>query len=213
MASVLDWAYWHLARDTSRRVIGGDDPVIEYISPGQLPPGEPARQVSMSILRGSAFEPWDGDPLAGWHRVTLGVDARAESEAKVDPAADESPDEWCHNVLTKIRDNLLSFSADGVPSPMTAFPWCRLAARSRLAGTGAMNPAGNFIIWSCPWYIRKSNAWTLQLTRNQIPVPQRCSHDGCRRAAYEIRIRDRIADREVFAGRLGAASGGSIGAV
>ena len=28
----------------------------------------------------------------------------------------KAPDEWCQNVLTKIRDNLLSFSAsDGVP--------------------------------------------------------------------------------------------------
>ena len=115
---LFDWAYWHLARDTSRRVLLGDDPVLKCIAPGQLPPGEPARQVAMSItspLRGSSFEPWDGDPLAGWHRVTLGVDARAESEAKADPAAAESPDEWCQSVLTKIRDNLLSFSIDGVP--------------------------------------------------------------------------------------------------
>ena len=87
MASVLDWAYWHLARDTPQRVLNGTHPVLKYISPGQLPPGEPARQVAMSILRGSAFEPWDGDPLAGWHRVTLGVDARAESEANVDPVS------------------------------------------------------------------------------------------------------------------------------
>ena len=115
MASVLDWAYWHLERDTTRRVLRGDNPVLSYISPGQLPPGEPARQVAMSILRGSSFEPWDGDPLAGWHRVTLGVDARAESEATADPDADESPGEWCQDVLTKIRDNLLSFSVDGVP--------------------------------------------------------------------------------------------------
>ena len=115
MSSVLDWAYWHLARDTDRRVLGGDDPVLDYISPGQLPPGEPARQVAMSILRGSSFQPWDGDPLAGWHRVTLGVDARAESNANADPSATESPDEWCQDVLTKIRDNLLAFSADGVP--------------------------------------------------------------------------------------------------
>ena len=115
MASVLDWAYWHLERDTTRRVLRGGNPVLDCISPGQLPPGEPARQVAMSILRGSSFEPWDGDPLAGWHRVTLGVDARAESEAKADPAAAESPGEWCHDVLTKIRDNLLVFSTDGVP--------------------------------------------------------------------------------------------------
>ena len=27
----------------------------------------------------------------------------------------ESPDDWCQDVLTKIRDNLLSFSTDGVP--------------------------------------------------------------------------------------------------
>ena len=62
-----------------------------------------------------SFEPRDGDPLAGWHRVTLGVDARAESEAKADPAAAVSPGEWCHDVLTKIRDNFLVFSTDGVP--------------------------------------------------------------------------------------------------
>ena len=43
------------------------------------------------------------------------MDARAESEATADPAAAESPGEWCQDVLTKIRDNLLSFSADGVP--------------------------------------------------------------------------------------------------
>ena len=115
MASILDWAYWHLARDTTRRVLEGADPVLKYIAPGQLPPGKPARQVAMSILRGSSFEPWDGDPLAGWHRVTLGVDARAESSAKAEPDATETPDAWCQTVLTKIRDNLLSFSADGVP--------------------------------------------------------------------------------------------------
>ena len=115
MASVLDWAYWHLARDTSRRVLRGDDPVLTYISPGQLPPGEPARQVAMAVLPGSSFQPFDGDPLAGWHRVTLGVDARAESSANADPDADESPEDWCQDVLTKIRDNLLVFSADGVP--------------------------------------------------------------------------------------------------
>ena len=115
MASILSWAYWHLARDTTRRVLNGDAPVLSYIAPGQLPPGKPARQVAMSILRGSSFEPWDGDPLAGWHRVTLGVDARAESSAKAEPDATETPDAWCQNVLTKIRDNLLSFSADGVP--------------------------------------------------------------------------------------------------
>ena len=115
MASVLDWAYWHLARDTTRRVLRGDNPVLSYIAPGQLPPGEPARQVAMSILRGSSFEPWDGDPLAGWHRVTLGVDARAEPEATADPSASQSPGQWCQEVLTKIRDNLLVFSADGVP--------------------------------------------------------------------------------------------------
>ena len=90
MNSVLDWAYWHLARDTTRRVLlGGDDPVLRlHFAPGQLPPGEPARQVAMSILRGSSFEPWDGDPLAGWHRITLGVDARAESESTADPTGD-----------------------------------------------------------------------------------------------------------------------------
>ena len=115
MTSLLDWAYWHLGQDNSRRVLGGDDPLLSYIAPGQLPPGEPARQVAMSILRGSAFEPWDGDALAGWHRVTLGVDARAESSANADPAATETPDEWCQDVLTKIRDNLLVFSSDGVP--------------------------------------------------------------------------------------------------
>ena len=114
MASVLDWTYWHLGLDTSRRVLGGSDPVLDYIAPGQLPPGEPARQVAMSILPGSAFQPFDGDPLAGWHRVTLGVDARAESSATADVAA-EHPDTWCQNVLKKIRDNLLSFSANGVP--------------------------------------------------------------------------------------------------
>ena len=115
MASVLDWTYWHLARDTTRRVLRGDNSVLDYISPGQLPPGEPARQVAMSILRGSSFEPFDGDPLDGWHRVTLGVDARAESSANADPGAVEGPDEWCQRVLTKIRNNLLVFSADGVP--------------------------------------------------------------------------------------------------
>ena len=115
MASALDWAYWHLGRVTDRRVLGGDDSVLSYIAPGQLPPGNPARQVAMSILRGSSFEPFDGDPLAGWHRVTLGFDARAESSANADPDADQSPDQWCQEVLTKIRDNLLAFSADGVP--------------------------------------------------------------------------------------------------
>ena len=139
MASVLDWAYWHLERDTSRRVLRGDDPVLDYISPGQLPPGKPARQVAMSILRGSSFEPWDGDPLAGWHRVTLGVDARAESEAKADPAAAVSPGEWCYDVLTKIRDNLLVFSTDGVPVTMKESRSSRLAARSRSRGMGGTN--------------------------------------------------------------------------
>ena len=115
MASILDWAYWHLARDTTRRVLGGADPVLSNIAPGQLPPGKPDRQVAMSILRGSAFEPWDGDPLAGWHRVTIGVDARAEPEAKADPSADKSPGDWCNSVLTAIRDNLLSFNAAAVP--------------------------------------------------------------------------------------------------
>ena len=70
----------------------------------------------MSILRGSSFEPWDGDPLAGWHRVTLGVDARAESSKRMRTLMRSSHlDDWCQDVLTKIRDNLLSFSADGVP--------------------------------------------------------------------------------------------------
>ena len=69
----------------------------------------------MAILPGSAFQPFDGDPLAGWHRVTLGVDARAEPEATAAPAAAVSPGEWCQDVLTKIRDNLLVFSASGVP--------------------------------------------------------------------------------------------------
>ena len=138
MASVLDWAYWHLARDTyGRRVLGGADPVLSYIAPGQLPPGEPARQVAMSILRGSSFDPWDGDPLAGWHRVTLGFDSRAESSSTADPDADESPDEWCDDVLTKIRDNLLVFSAQtACRSRMTGSPSCRSAARSRSHGTG-----------------------------------------------------------------------------
>ena len=67
----------HLARNTSSTWMMTTS---AHIAPGQLPPGEPARQVAMSILRGSSFEPWDGDPLAGWHRVTLGVDASAESE-------------------------------------------------------------------------------------------------------------------------------------
>ena len=115
MASVLDWAYWHLARNTSRRVLKGADPVLDYIAPGQLPPGKPARQVAMSILRGSSFEPWDGDPLAGWHRVTLGVDARAESSANAYKDSTDPPHAWCQDVLTKIRDNLLVFSASGVP--------------------------------------------------------------------------------------------------
>ena len=116
MASILDWAYWHLARDTTRRVLGGDDPVLSDIDPGPLLPVKPDRRVAMSILLGSAFQPFDGDPLAGWHRVTLGVDARAESLAAArDPDAAESPDTWCHDTLTKIRDNLLVFSADGVP--------------------------------------------------------------------------------------------------
>ena len=56
MASVLEWVYWHLSRDTTRRVLQGNNPVLDYITPGQLPPGKPARQVAMSILRGSAFE-------------------------------------------------------------------------------------------------------------------------------------------------------------
>ena len=115
MASILDWSYWHLQRDNSRRILGGADPVLSDIAPGQLPPDEPDRQVAMSILRGSSFEPWDGDPLAGWHRVTIGVDARAESEATADPSATESPGDWCNGVLTAIRNNLLGFSADGVP--------------------------------------------------------------------------------------------------
>ena len=115
MAYLLDWVYWHLARDTTRRVLEGTDPVLKRIAPGQLPPGKPHRKVAMSILRGSSFQPWDGDPLAGWHRVTLGVDARGEKEKDVDPAATESPGEWCNGVLTAIRNNLLSFSADGVP--------------------------------------------------------------------------------------------------
>ena len=115
MASVLDWAYWHLQRDTTRRVLEGTDPVLKRIAPGQLPPGKPDRQVAMSILRGSSFEPWDGDPLAGWHRVTLGVDARAEKQKDVDPDSTDPPGAWCQDVLTKIRDNLLVFSADGVP--------------------------------------------------------------------------------------------------
>ena len=115
MKSVLDWTYWHLDRDTSRRVLGGANPVLDYISPGQLPPDDPARRVAMAILPGTAFQPWDGDPLAGWHRVTIGVTARAESEATADPAAAESPGDWCNSVLTAIRNNLLSFSADGVP--------------------------------------------------------------------------------------------------
>ena len=114
MPSVLDWAYWHLALNTTRRVLDADGP-LSSIAPGQLPPGDPDRQVAMSILRGSSFEPWDGDPLAGWHRVTLGVDARAESEETADPSATDSPDEWCQDVLTRIRDNLLVFSAYGVP--------------------------------------------------------------------------------------------------
>lgn len=111
----LDWIYWHLQIDSPRRVLGGLDPVLEYIAPGQLPPREPDRQVAMSILRGSSFEPRDGDSLAGWHQVTLGVDARAESEETADPDADLSPGEWCNNVLTKIRKNLLSFNSAGVP--------------------------------------------------------------------------------------------------
>ena len=115
MASVLDWAYWHLGRDTTRRVLGGNGPVLDFIAPGQLPPGTPARQVAMSILPGGSFQPWDGDPLSGWHRVTLGFDARAEPEATADPSASQSPGQWCQEVLTKIRDNLLSFSSDGVP--------------------------------------------------------------------------------------------------
>jgi hypothetical protein len=69
----------------------------------------------MSILRGTSFEPFDGDPLAGWHRVTLGVDARAESSANADLYASESPGDWCQSVLTKIRNNMLSFSTGGVP--------------------------------------------------------------------------------------------------
>ena len=115
MASILDWTYWHLGRDTSRRVLGGSNPVLDCIAPGQLPQEEPARQVAMSILRGSSFQPFDGDPLAGFHRVTIGVDARAEPEATADPAATESPGDWCNSVLTAIRNNLLSFNALAVP--------------------------------------------------------------------------------------------------
>ena len=115
MPSPLDWAYWHLDQDNSRRVLGGTDPILDYISPGQLPPGEPARQVAMAILPGSSFQPWDGDPLAGWRNVTLGVDARAESEATADPSASQSPGQWCQEVLAMIRDNLLSFNATSVP--------------------------------------------------------------------------------------------------
>ena len=98
----------------------------------------------MSILRGSAFEPWDGDPLAGWHRVTLGVDARAESEAKADPAAAVSPGDWCQDVLTKIRDNLLAFSATAFRSRMTGSPSCQSAVRSRFRGTAETKAAGSF---------------------------------------------------------------------
>ena len=118
MPSVLDWTYWHLGQDNARRVLGGSDPVLDYISPGQMPTGEPSRQVAMSILPGSSFQPWDGDPLAGWRNVTLGVDARAEPEATADPAASQSPGQWCQEVLNKIRDNLLSFNA-GSTVPIT----------------------------------------------------------------------------------------------
>ena len=114
MASVLDWAYWHLARNTTRRVLDADGP-LSFIDPGQLSPVKPDRRVAMSILRGSSFQPFDGDPLAGWHRVTLGVDARAESTVEVDPDPTDPNHAWCHDTLTKIRNNLLSFSADGVP--------------------------------------------------------------------------------------------------
>lgn len=40
--TILDWAYWHLSQDTPRRVLQGAHPVLDYISPGQLPPDDPA---------------------------------------------------------------------------------------------------------------------------------------------------------------------------
>ena len=108
MASALDWAYWHLARDTARRVLQGTDPVLKHISPGQLPPGKPARQVAMSILARLILRTVGRRPAGG----LAPSDARRGCasriiEANADPDAVESPDDWCQDVLTKIRDNLL----------------------------------------------------------------------------------------------------------
>ena len=60
MASVLDWTYWHLGQAGTRRVLGGADPVLDYIAPGQLPPDEPSRQVAMSD------SPWFIIRAVGW---------------------------------------------------------------------------------------------------------------------------------------------------
>ena len=82
MASVLDWAYWHLERDTTRRVLRGDNPVLGYISPGQLPPGEPARQVAMSILRGSILRAVGRRPASGLapRNAGRGCESRTRSD-------------------------------------------------------------------------------------------------------------------------------------
>ena len=103
----------------------------------------------MSILRGSSFEPFDGDPLAGWHRVTLGVDARAESSANADPDADQSPDQWCQEVLTKIRDNLLAFSADGVPVTNDGIAVVSIGCSFEVSWIGRDDSGASYTILRC----------------------------------------------------------------
>ena len=152
MASVLDWSYWlPIARHD------GDACLVAMIQCsatsllGKLPPGTPARQVAMSILRGSSFQPWDGDLLAGWHRGDAGRGCQSPNpKPRRTPAAAESPDEWCQDVLTKIRDNLLVFQRRRrAGHERRESPWSRLAARS--------NPS---------WYGRDESArelWHLEM--------------------------------------------------
>ena len=117
MSHPLEWALWHLGQ-APRRVLATDGTAsLARIAPGPLPSGDPDRQVAAQVLRGSAFQPFDGDPLSGWHHVTLGFDARAEPWPRSRPD-DEAPDGWCHRVLGAIRDNLLAFNA-GATVPVT----------------------------------------------------------------------------------------------
>ena len=103
------------------------------------------------------------DPLAGWHRVTLGVDARAESEATADPMRQPSPRGTgaYDDVLRKIRDNVLL----SLIAPPT---WQSLNARDttvrrrlamiqfdcispRAAPTRKARPPGSDV--DSPWYL------------------------------------------------------------